>query len=258
MQHGDFDVESLAFAPEWSEAHEDEKKFQLKKQEKQMIEALNYDVLVGDEVTEELREKARLRKKKDEHNDQVLIADKERVAAAVARGHVQLSWDDVRGKHYWMAASDHAADLKMQAHGVVRTHDRWKADVFIVPNAAQPPERVHWIAVLCGKMILDLKCLKNENGILLHYNAACMKPLQIHVTSDFKSQHSSIVAILSKARLSMGKQWHFSKAQTGKVHLATTSECDGKDPKKWFNKKSFLRMVSKLDKQWSGNLDRLQ
>ena len=128
----------------------------------------------------------------------------------------------------------------------------------LADRIAQPPERVHWIAVLCGKMILDLKCLKNENGILLHYNAACMKPLQIHVTSDFKSQHSSIVAILSKARLSMGKQWHFSKAQTGKVHLATTSECDGKDPKKWFNKKSFLRMVSKLDKQWSGNLDRLQ
>ena len=113
MQHVDFDVESLAFDPEWSEAHEDEKKFQLKKQEKQMIEALNYNVLVSDEETEELREKARLRKEKDDHNDKVLIADKERVAAAAARSHVQLSWDDVRGRHYWMMAVNHAADLKM-------------------------------------------------------------------------------------------------------------------------------------------------
>ena len=61
-----------------------------------------------------------------------------------------ILWESLAGKVYWCpdAAMTSELEQKLQVHNFVRTADRWSADVFIVPDAADAPERVLWLATV--------------------------------------------------------------------------------------------------------------
>ena len=69
---------------------------------------------------------------------------------------------------------------QLEAHNVLRTNDRWMANIYIVPDAAEPPERVHWHAALHGKIVMDRKCCSWEGLVVALQKSFVKKPQAVY------------------------------------------------------------------------------
>lgn len=196
----DVDLEALESGPGWTEKHDKEKVFQKGKQEKQLIEAFEYGTVLDEDV-EGMESAIQERREKNKKQDQLLKQLEKRRERADMRPNMSVSWESLAGKVYWCRDTDLKADLaqRLEVRNVSRTVDRWSADVFVVQDAADPPERVLWVASMLGKIVVDIKAIMEEKGgIFLVYKAARMKQLTFHVTQGFKDAHQDIYGMIRR------------------------------------------------------------
>lgn len=198
----DFDTEQCETGHEWSDLHEAEKQFQQSKQSKLLVEAFEYGGLISSEITEDLHERHEVRHLKDEANDKKLIADRKRRERAAERQHLNIQWQDkFGGKKCWIQDVTNNEKLKqvVESKNMTCTADRWKADLFVVEDVTHPPERVRWIAMLMGKVLVDSRAVEGNGGLLLSFKPARSKALTLHVTKKFKEDHDVIWGILKRS-----------------------------------------------------------
>ena len=176
-EHLEHDPGDMAGMPEWSEWHQEELEFQKGKQERRLVEACQYDTLLDAEVSAELQQKVAARETANKKNDRTKIAERRRIESAKAKHHLDVPWSRLGQKFFLPDATtcaEHAVCIQLQRRNVQRTDDPWEADVLIVANAADPEERLLWIAVLMGKLLLDVGALQGSphQRLLLQYKPA--------------------------------------------------------------------------------------
>ena len=98
----DWDLAALEGGTEWTEGHDNEKQFQKDKQNKQMLEAIEYGTM---ETNDELEAKLEERKKLDAEQDKRLIAERRRQLglgshAGLSR-HIRKVWPDCSRTMAW-------------------------------------------------------------------------------------------------------------------------------------------------------------
>lgn len=194
----DVDLEALENDPEWTEKHQKEKAFQKNKQEKQLIEAFEFGTVLDGDV-EGMEPAIAERREKNAKQDQLLRQLEKRRERADMRPNMSVAWESLAGKIYWCRATDMKPELaqQLEVHNISQTADRWAADLFVVQDAADPPERVLWIAAALGRIVVDIKAIMQEKGgLFLQYKASRMKQLTFHVTQDFKNAHKEIYEII--------------------------------------------------------------
>eukprot|EP00438_Fugacium_kawagutii_P027421 Skav217147 [mRNA] locus=scaffold2621:2863:6211:+ [translate_table: standard] len=189
----DWDLAEVEGSDQWTEGHDREKQFQQDKQKKQMLEALEYGTL---EKTDELQQELEERKKMDAEQDKRLIADRRRRENARRRTKMDFDWEFWSGKSCWVELPTEDFVQGLQGHNLVVTQDRWAADIFVVGDAAEPPERVKWIASLLGKTIIDGSALKGKGGMLLVFRPARQTKLNLHITKGFRDCHGAIFNLI--------------------------------------------------------------
>ena len=192
----DWDLAGLEGGAEWTQDHEDEKQFQKDKQNKQMLEAIEYGTIDADDELEAMLAE---RKKRDAEQDKRLIADRRRRERASNQTKMELDWESWAGKSVWVESSTEDLTRSLQNHGLVVTEDRWGADVFVVQDAAEPPERVRWIASLLGKILVDHAAVQGKGGMILFLKPARQTRLKLHVTRGFQNGHSVISDLVKRA-----------------------------------------------------------
>ena len=200
-QNLDFDTLLCETGPEWTDLHDAEKQFQQSKQSKLLVEAFEYGGLISSEITQDLRESHEVRQLKDEASDKKLIADQKRREKVAERKHLKIPWDKFGGKTCWIQNVVTNEKLKhvVESKNMTCTADRWNADLFVVEDVTHPPERVRWIAVLMGKVLLDSRAVEGNGGLLISFKPARSKNLTLHVTKKFKEGHDMIWGMLKRS-----------------------------------------------------------
>ena len=196
VENLDWDLEGVEQSAEWSKWHEAEKQFQKDKQMKLRLEAIEFGTL---DLPDDLRDEFRTRKEADALNDKKLIADRKRRERASQKTKLTLDWEAWSGMSFWVESQTPEVDRKLAEHNLTVTTDRWLADVFVVQDAAEPPERVRWIGSLLGKVIVDLSAIQGKGGLLLHFKPARKNKMKLHITKDFKNSHGAIFNLINRA-----------------------------------------------------------
>ena len=197
--HLDFDAAEFENTSEWTEGHTTEKSFQKDEQEKQLMEAFQYGALAEEDIGDDLQQKVEERKAKDKKLDQEHVAKQKRIAKATNRPNMTKKWSDFSGNHYWAPENSLREEImrQLEAHNVLRTNDPWMANIYIVPDAVEPPERVHWHAALHGKIVMDRSAVLGR-GLLLHYKRALSKSLKLFITDQFKTDHEDVYLLIRR------------------------------------------------------------
>ncbi len=141
------------------------------------MEAFQYGTLAEEGIGEDLQQKVLQRQAKDKKLEQEHVAKQQRLLRATKRPNMTRNWSEFSGKNYWAQENSLTAEImrELEAHNVLRTTDRWMADIYIVPDAAEPP--VQWHPALHGKIVMDRSAVLGR-GLLLHYKRAVSKQTQ--------------------------------------------------------------------------------
>lgn len=194
----------------WTDKHSKELRFQGDKLQSRKIQACREGALHDDEEAPELHGQAansRAKQVRDERSRRNTLAKRE----ADARGSTALEvLQRVRGQRVFVepTADDPALHQALRHHGMLRTVEPWKADVFIAHSPESPSYQVKWAAILRGAYILHRNVLLKSAGVALNYAAAVCTKRSIYVSQACRAQSPGLWTFLEKVtEATPGNQW---------------------------------------------------
>ena len=143
--------------------------------------------------------------------------------------------------------------MALQKFNMTKTQERTDADVLVVKDAANMPERARLFAAGLGLIVMDACLFHGQQGFKVKFKKACGTRRTVFFTAAFKNQHAEFE---QNVRSLMNKpvkfsQWKLSKTkQDASFVLATKAECQH-DPS-FLCKASFLDKISRMDSHMSG------
>ena len=98
-------------------------------------------------------------------------------------------------------------------------NDKLNAQVFIVADISQPGQRISWISVLTGAMILTVEtlcCLAagQSGGAVVKYRGACTQPRIVWLSTRFAADHATLAGIVRGAAALPGMKWRLVNTET--------------------------------------------
>ena len=189
-----------AEVPGWMPSHEKERQFQVQKRRKLMVGAFKDGHLVDEEITAEVEEDAaradkradelaKERSAKDRLDTEKLSSKKYRVA-------------DMQGKKIFVdgkCPQQDACKAAAGAHLLQCVQDRLQADIFVVPQIADPPQRTEWACAIVGGLLTVPAFIKGEEAPAIKYAQACRLKRDIDFAEHFQADHPSIHALIADA-----------------------------------------------------------
>ena len=73
------------------------------------------------------------------------------------------------------------------------------ADVFIVPDVADPGRRIQYKAAVAGSIVLSQCLITKDIGGYVRYKRACSVHKEMWLSDRFKEKHAEIETILQEA-----------------------------------------------------------
>ncbi|CAJ1400606.1 unnamed protein product [Effrenium voratum] len=155
----------------WTESYEVEYQFQKSKQTHYKVDGVLDGLIDQNAVDQETMETAA---KAERDADKKHIRDRLSKDALQMRLNGSMDWEKIQGSKAWLDPAISVADLQvaMSARNLVKTTERLEADIFIVNDAGNLPERVKLMAALLGRQIMDVCLLEGKKGILLKFQPA--------------------------------------------------------------------------------------
>ena len=260
--------EEAAASELWTKGHEAELQKQRKKQTRHTVEALWDGRLLPEEITDDLKNAADALAASNKVQDKLLSQTYRRAARRQQMLDQTFDWQKMSGCKYWYHPRGHA-DLRlrrcMMEWNLQPVEERLEADVYIVPNAAEPGQRVQWMAVLGGRIILEEKfALQEASGLVVCYKAVLARGKhRLFLTQAFVDKHPIISDIFQSfmqraGHPGMKTSWKLSARADADVVLGTSEEIESKARgERCFDKRSFLEKFSLLGCRFSAQESRI-
>jgi hypothetical protein len=196
---------------QWSEQHEGELQYQLKKRRMRKVDAAIRGHLGTDELDEGLEAQIAERLDRDAKRDAELVRRHRRIIKKIRQAD-DVDWTELAGsKAYIRNLEPHMLrDEARQAladKGLVITEDRLEADVFVVEDVLVPGMRNKWCAALHGAMVISLRRLLQQTGPFLKYKRALRTQQEVWLSPAFRQAHPDIAGIIELASAGRGSRW---------------------------------------------------
>ncbi|CAJ1351653.1 unnamed protein product, partial [Effrenium voratum] len=177
----------------WTESYEVEYQFQKSKQTHYKVDGVLDGLIDQNAVDQETMETAA---KAERDADKGHIRDRLSKDALQMRLNGSMDWEKIQGSKAWLDPAISVADLQvaMSARNLVKTTERLEADIFIVNDAGNLPERVKLMAALLGRQIMDVCLLEGKKGILLKFQPASQTRRQkVFFSTKFRESHAQFI-----------------------------------------------------------------
>ena len=227
----------------WTESYEVEYQFQKSKQTHYKVDGVLDGLIDQNAVDQETMETA---------------AKAERDAD---KGHIRDRREKIQGSKAWLDPAISVADLQvaMSARNLVKTTERLEADIFIVNDAGNLPERVKLMAALLGRQIMDVCLLEGKKGILLKFQPASQTRRQkVFFSTKFRESHAQFIKPIKDIVNRPGSKWKLAAVRADATMILATSAEVGRaavlsgNSQGYLSKASFLENISRLDLRASG------
>lgn len=195
----------------WSEDHERELEYQVKKRRKRQVDAALNGQLCEDQVDEnllgEMAKQLESSKKQDaEHARRARRLEKKTLMAE------SVKWEELSGMKAYIQSMEPEilraeARRSLLEKGLIITENRLEAKMFVVVDVLEPGLRNKWSAVLAGALLVSVRRLLHGSGPFIKYKPALRIPQEVWMSDNFRSAHPDIAALIQQASTSPGSRW---------------------------------------------------
>jgi hypothetical protein len=196
---------------QWSEQHEGELQFQLKKRRTRQVDAAIRGHLGADELDEGLEAQIAERLERDKRRDAELDRRDRRVEKKTKQAD-DLDWTELAGAKAFINNVEpgmlrEEARQALAHKGLIITENRLEANVFVAEDVLVPGMRNKWCAALHGAMVISLRRLLQQTGPFIKYKRALKTQQEVWLSPTFRQAHPDIAGIIELAAADRGSRW---------------------------------------------------
>ena len=171
-----FDLDEDPTHELWDEAYEKEFQFQKKKQLEHRVSAYQEGWLKESEVDQE---EVKNTIAKDKERDKLLVREGRMQRSFADKMHGPMMWEDLSGKTAWVSSNidTDELDVALQKFNIAKTKERKNADLLVVKDAANMPERVQLFSAALGLTVMDEGLFQGQQGFKVKFKKACGKKM---------------------------------------------------------------------------------
>ena len=211
-------IEAAEVGSGWTEGHDKEHTFQVKKRAKKELQALEDGILLPHEIRPGMQEALLDLKRRDKKADD---ETKRKLKKKLnLRRSAQLSLCLKAGTVACISVSELADDLvrTLRSKGCLLSDPlSLKTQLLVVDDPANMNKLQQWTAALVGILVCSpdavLSCDSQQSfGPFLQYKAAVASKKKLHLTHEFQTKHVRISALLQEACQLPRSTWKMSAA----------------------------------------------
>jgi hypothetical protein len=209
-------VETAQAGSGWTEGHDKEHRFQIKKRLKKELQALADGALLPEEIRPGMAEALRDRTAKDEKEDR-----KTKAAYQKRKSNEKIPTLDLNAAMsvcISTSVSDPDGSLarELRARHLVVEELSVKTQVLIVEDPASLEKKQAWLAALMGLWVCSKSSIFGAAGPFLKYKSAVSKKRCLHLSQEFRNKHAMLSLVLQQACNSPRSLWKMQAVPTKK------------------------------------------